>query len=151
MITGSARLATPEDASVVGQLLDAFNTEYDEPSPGPAFLTRRLRRLLDSPQAFGVVAGSPIHSFGLVTLRPSWWDDGSVAVLDELYTEPAVRGQGLGSEVLATVVAEAARRGATATVIEVDEPDHDAHRFYARHGFVAGPVGHRALILRRAE
>lgn len=131
-------------------LLHAFNLEYDDPSPGVTFLAGRLRSLLESTHAYGVVAGEPICSFALVTLRPSWWADGLVAVLDELYTVPERRGRGLGGAILSTVVWEARRRGATELVIEVDEPDHDAHRFYARHGFpLRDPAtGQRAFVLR---
>lgn len=146
----TARIATTADADAVAALLHAFNLEYDEPSPGVPFLAGRLRELLGSPHAYGVVAGDPIESFGLVTLRPSWWADGQIALLDELYTVPPRRGCGLGAAVLETVIAEARRRCATELVIEVDEPDHDAHRFYARHGFpLRDPAtGQRAFAIR---
>ncbi|MBD0862727.1 GNAT family N-acetyltransferase [Gordonia sp. zg691] len=145
-----ARLATPTDAATMADLLDAFNREYDEPSPGPAVLAHRLRELLSGASTFAIVAGDPITSLGLVTIRTNVWLEGGIALLDELYTTPTERSRGLGSAVLTAAVAEAARRGAGEFEIEVDEPDVDAHRFYARHGFpVRNPAtGDRAFVLR---
>ncbi|AWO86832.1 GNAT family N-acetyltransferase [Gordonia terrae] len=147
----SARLATPADAPAMADLLDAFNREYDEPSPGPSVLTRRLRELLSGTTTFAIVAGDPVISIGLVTIRTNVWVDGGIALLDEMYTTPVERSRGLGGAVLTAAVAEAARRGAGEFEIEVDEPDVDAHRFYRRHGFpVRDPAtGDRAFVLRK--
>jgi GNAT superfamily N-acetyltransferase len=148
----ATRLAATEDAAVIATLLHAFNLEFCAETPGPVVLEQRLRRLLVTRPTFAVLAGSPPCSVGLVTLRPNVWTDGAVALLDELYTSPERRGRGLGSAVLTAVVDEAIRRGATEIEIEVDEPDIDAHRFYARHGFpMRDPAtGDRAFMLRKA-
>lgn len=61
--------------------------------------------------------------------------DGPLAQLDELCVGPALRGQGLGSQLLAHAIAEASERGAEEMHINVDEIDTDARRFYERHGF----------------
>ncbi|WP_439028997.1 GNAT family N-acetyltransferase [Gordonia terrae] len=155
-VRNEPRLATPADAAAIAELLDAFNREYDEPTPGPEVLAPRLAELLSNPEAsspgtFAVVVGTPIVSLGLVTIRTNVWLDGGIALLDEMYTVPAERSRGLGSAVLTAAVAEAARRGAGEFEIEVDEPDVDAHRFYARHGFpLRDPVtGDRAFVLRK--
>lgn len=147
----SPRVATPADAATMAELLDAFNREYGEPSPGPAVLAGRLAELLTRSSTFAIVAGNPITSLGLVTIRTNVWVDGGIALLDEMYTTPAQRSRGLGGAVLTAAVAEAARRGAGEFEIEVDEPDVDAHRFYARHGFpLRDPeTGDRAFVLRK--
>ncbi|MGW0038635.1 GNAT family N-acetyltransferase [Gordonia sp. NPDC003376] len=145
------RLAAADDAPMIAILLDAFNREYDTPTPGPEVLVEHLRELLGTPTFFAVIAGSPVRAVGLVTLRTNVWVPGGVALLDELYTVPDHRGEGLGSVVLELAVVEATRRGAGEFEIEVDEPDVDAHRFYERHGFpTRDPVsGDRAFVLRR--
>jgi GNAT superfamily N-acetyltransferase len=146
-----ARVASIEDAPVIASLLHAFNTEFDAETPGQEVLARRLRALLATRQTFAVIAGAPTCSVGLVTLRPNVWTDGVIALLDELYTSPERRGQGIGSAVLATVVQYARQLGATEIEIEVDEPDTDAQRFYSRHGFpLRDPMtGDRAFVLRK--
>ena len=141
----NTRLAMVRDAGDIAQLLDAFNREYDEPSPGVEFLTRRLYELLASDLAYVVVAGDPIIAFGLVTLRPDVWADSLIATLDELYTVPEWRDNDYGSRILGHVISEAKARGAGELTIGIDAPDIDAQRFYARHGF---PVGD-AYIARR--
>jgi len=72
-------------------------------------------------------------------LRPNVWHEGQVALLDELYVVPALRGQGIGSAVLDRAEAIARQRGAEMLEINVDGQDADARRFYERHGFT--PVG----------
>jgi hypothetical protein len=48
-MTGRIRLASHDDADAdaVGQLLYAFNQEFDEPAPPPPVLAGRIRQLLD--------------------------------------------------------------------------------------------------------
>ena len=141
----NTRLATVRDAGDIAQLLDAFNREYDEPSPGVEFLTRRLHELLSSDLAYVVVAGDPIIAFGLVTLRPDVWANSLIATLDELYTVPEWRNSGHGGHILCRITSEAKARGAGELTIGIDASDTDAQRFYARHSF---PIGD-AYIARR--
>lgn len=129
------RRATTADAAIVAVLLDAFNREFDTPTPGIAALSARLTRLLAAADTFAVVAGEPAVGVALVTLRPNVWSDGPVALLDELYVAPGQRGRGLGSAMLALVEAVVMERGGTLVEIGVDGVDHDARRFYERHGY----------------
>ena len=73
--------------------------------------------------------------FDIVTLRPSIWTTGNIAVLEELYTKPDFRSRGFGKAILDTTIDEARRRDATDFTVEVDESDTKAHRFYDRSGF----------------
>ena len=131
----SPRLATVDDAEDVARLLHDFNTEFDTPTPGPEVLAARLRDLLVGEDTWAVVAGSPPVGVALVTVRPNVWYDGPVALLDELYVVPDRRGQGIGSAVVALLMATARARGVRLVEINVDEDDVGARRFYERHGF----------------
>ena len=130
------RVASPDDAPTVARLLDAFNQEYDTPTPGPAVLTTRLERLLAREDVVALLIGDPAVAVALLTLRPNVWYDGPVALLDELYVAPDLRGRGLGSSLLAAVEDTVRRRGAEVLEINVDGDDVDARRFYERHGYV---------------
>jgi GNAT superfamily N-acetyltransferase len=132
---GTLRVAAVAETGVVAELLDAFNREYHTPTPGSSVLTGRLSRLLADGRVIAVLAGQPPIAVALLTLRPNVWHEGPVALLDELYVVPALRGQGIGSALLDRAEAVARQRGAEVLEINVDGQDVDARRFYERHGY----------------
>jgi len=132
---GQPRLATAADAAELARLLHDFNTEFDIPTPGVEWLTARLRELLAGDDTIAILAGDPAVALALVTLRPNVWYAGRVALLDEMYVAPELRGQGIGSAVIELMLASVRERGAELVEINVDEGDVDAQRFYERHGF----------------
>jgi GNAT superfamily N-acetyltransferase len=131
------RLAlSAEDTSVTATLLDAFNREFNAPTPGAEVLATRLARLLAGDSTFALLGGRPPVGVALVTLRPNVWYDGPVAILDELYVIPERRNAGLGTELLKAVEAEVRTHDGAVVEINVDGEDIDARRFYERHGYV---------------
>jgi GNAT superfamily N-acetyltransferase len=147
----SARLAASAEAGEVARLLHDFNLEFDTPSPGVEVLAERLGSLLAGDDVFAVLGGDPAVSVALVTLRPSVWYGGPVALLEELYVAPELRGRGIGSTVIELVLSTAHERGVELVEINVDEADTDAMRFYERHGFTAvePTTGERAFYFHR--
>ena len=129
------RRARPQEAATVATLLDAFNREYDTPTPGVSALTSRLESLLAGGDVIALLSGEPPAGVALITLRPNVWYAGPVALLDELYVVPELRGRGLGSALLAAAEAAAVKRGAEILEINVDGYDRGARRFYERHGY----------------
>lgn len=111
------------------------------PPPGTEVLAGRLRRLLAGRDTFAILAGRPVAGVALVTLRPNVWFDGEVALLDELYVVPPLRGRDIGAGLIDLVVTTARRRAVSLVEINVDEGDLDASRFYERHGFAATEPG----------
>jgi GNAT superfamily N-acetyltransferase len=129
-------------------LLWDFNTEFGTPTPPVEVLVERLAELVGRDDVL-VVLGSPDEggygtgncsrtdcAVAFLTLRPSVWFEGPVAQLEELYVQPELRGQGMGSSVLTFAVEAVLARGAQEIHINVDEVDHATRRFYERHGFV---------------
>ncbi|MDY0983965.1 GNAT family N-acetyltransferase [Microbacterium sp. CFBP9023] len=151
-MTAATRQATPLDAARLAELLHAFNTEFDTETPGVEVLAGRLRTLLGGTSTFAVLGGDPAVGVALVTLRPNVWSDGPVALLDEMYVEPAHRGGGVGGAVLRHMVEICRELGVAAIEINVDESDAAAMRFYERHGFngVDPDSGERALYFYRS-
>ena len=141
MSSPAPRAATPSDAETVARLLDAFNREYDAPTPGPQVLTTRLRSLLAGSDVIAFLAGDPAVGVALVTLRPNVWYDGPVALVDELYVLPEARGRGVGSALLVAVESLTRERGGQLIEIAVDGADTEARRFYERHGYTATEAG----------
>jgi GNAT superfamily N-acetyltransferase len=146
-VTAAVRLAAEGDAGVVAALLHDFNTEFDTPTPGAAVLAERLRRLLRGEATIALLAGEPASAIALVTLRPNVWYDGPVALLDELYVRPDLRGRGLGTALIRRACEEVRRRGAGLFEVNVDEGDTGARRFYERHGFANVPPGQSDRML----
>jgi GNAT superfamily N-acetyltransferase len=95
------RVATVREVASVAGLLDAFNREFDTPTPGKAVLATRLSRLLAGGDVIALLTGDPAVAVALLTLRSNVWYDGPVALLDELYVAPELRRRGLGSALLA--------------------------------------------------
>ena len=141
------RVATPDDAAAVAGLLDAFNREYDTPTPGAAVLATRLERLLIREDVIALLTGDPAVAVALLTLRPNVWYDGPVALLDELYVVPDLRGRGLGSSLLAAAEDAVRRRAGEMLEINVDGDDVDARRFYERHGYANTEPGEDQPLL----
>ncbi len=141
------RLATAGDAAVVAELLDAFNREYSTPTPGVAVLAARLERLLARGDTIALLTGDPAVAVALLTLRPNVWYQGRVALLDELYVAPELRGRGLGSALLTAAEAVTRQRGGEVLEINVDGYDTDARRFYERHGYANSEPGEDQPLL----
>jgi len=144
---GLPRLATMADTDVVASLLDDFNREYDAPTPGPRVLASRLRRLLSGEHGVVLLTGDPASAVAVVTLRPSLSYDGPVAVLDELYVVPGLRGRGIGSALLAATETAVRQRGGELLEINVDDDDSGARRFYERHGYANTEPGEDVPLL----
>lgn len=116
-------------------LLGAFNREFGTPTPGAAVLRARVGRLLAGTDVIVLLSGDPAVGLAVLTLRPNVWYDGPVALLDELYVAPAVRGRGLGAALLGAAEDTARDAGAELLEINVDGDDTGARRFYERHGY----------------
>ena len=140
-------MAAVADAAIVARLLHDFNTEFDAPTPGVAVLTDRLSAMLARDDVIALLAGEPAVAVALITYRPSIWDGGPVALLEELYVRPELRGRGVGSDVLELAVALARERGSETFEINVDEDDVDARRFYEARGFSNNEEGRTDRLL----
>jgi GNAT superfamily N-acetyltransferase len=141
------RVAEPADAAVVAELLHAFNVEFETPTPGAEVLTGRLRQMLARDDVVALLAGEPAVAVALLTFRPGVWDPGPVALLEELYVRPELRGRGSGHAVLEHAMAVARQRGSKTFEINVDEGDTDARRFYEAHGFSNTEPGQSERLL----
>lgn len=149
------RLAQPDDAAVVAQLLVDFNTEFDEPTPSTDEFSGRLLRLLEPDTAgfFALIAQADIAvGVAVVALRDTHYDDAPLAQLEELYVRPSERGRGVGAALLVEVEARLKGLGVADLAIAVDSPDTGARRFYERAGYscLGGQTGEPMLLYERS-
>lgn len=125
----------PADAAVVARLLHDFNTEFSTPTPDARELQSRLTLLLAGDDVVVLLIGEPASGVAVLSFRPNVWYRGPVAILDELYVRPELRGHRLGSALLDAALHLVQERGGSLIKINVDGEDTDARRFYEAHGF----------------
>ena len=131
----TVRSALPDDAATAAELLHAFNTEFDAPTPGVAALTARLEELLDAGAAIVLLGGSGPDGIAVLWLRPALWSDGFDAYLQELYVSPSMRGEGIGRALLDAAMRTAKEAGAVRIELGTGETDTAARYLYASAGF----------------
>jgi ribosomal protein S18 acetylase RimI-like enzyme len=129
------RLASADDAMRIGKLLHDFNTEYDEPSPGPDDLAKRVRQLIDAGEITVLLAGSEPLGLAVIRFRPALWTDGLESYLEELYVVPGHRGRGLGRSLMEAAIELARARGAVDMHLGTGEEDVAARALYESLGF----------------
>ncbi|CAN5221981.1 N/A [soil metagenome] len=131
------RRADAGDAAIAARLLKDFNSEFDDPTPGVEFLTRRYHELLSS-DALAVFFAGPVEDplgFAQVRLLPAVTSDALGASLEELYVVPPRRGEGIGRALLEATMAYAREAGADHIDLNTSEDDHAAMALYESEGF----------------
>ena len=131
------RRATPGDADSVARLLNDFQAEFDEPSPGAEALEERYSDLIRNREMTVLLAGDGPDGFAQIRYRPWVYSAGpnAHAYLEELYVVPALRGKGIGRELLDAAMEVARSEGATHMELGTSEADEAARALYESAGF----------------
>lgn len=129
------RVARPEDAASIGRLLDDFNREYDDPTPGPEWLAERMRELLAEGHTAIMLGGPGPDGVAVLRFRPGIWTAALECYLAELYVAPAQRRRGLGRALLQAAIELARARGADHMDLGTGEHDVAARALYESLGF----------------
>lgn len=150
--TGTIRLATAADALAFGRLLNAFNKEFDEPTPDAHVIAERAASLIESGEVTVLFAGDGPDGFAELRFRPSLYTGALDAYLEELYVVPERRGHGLGRALLEAAMEYARERGAAHIDLGTSETDVAARALYESAGFTnreGGPDGPAMLYYER--
>jgi ribosomal protein S18 acetylase RimI-like enzyme len=131
----SVRLAGSRDAAEIGRLLHDFNAEYDEPTPGPEAVAKRIGELLESGDVTVLLSGDGPDGLAVLRFRPSLWSETLDCYLEELYVVPNRRGQGLGQALMEGAMDLARERGAAHMDLGTAETDTAARALYEKLGF----------------
>lgn len=148
----SVRRAGVEDAEAIARLLDDFNREFDEPTPGVEALAATCRRLLESGEITVLLSGDDPDGLALLRFRPALWSEGLEAYLQELYVVPDLRGRGIGRALLEAAIEFSRERGADGIDLNTGETDTAARALYESMGFTnkeGGPDGPSMLFYER--
>jgi ribosomal protein S18 acetylase RimI-like enzyme len=100
----------------------------------PSQRAAHLERIAQSPHDIRPVLA---HRDGIPVASGVLSVEGDVAGLFDVVTEPAFRGQGIGSEVVGALLARAWDRGARIAFLQVGEQNAPALALYRRFGFDA--------------
>ena len=129
------RCADTADAEAVGRLLHDFNTEFDDPTPGPDALAKRIRELLAGGDTEVLVGGAGPDGVAVLRFRPALWSEALECYLAELYVVPDRRGQGLGRALMEAAIELAREKGADRMDLGTEEDDVAARALYESLGF----------------
>jgi ribosomal protein S18 acetylase RimI-like enzyme len=129
------RRATAADAEAIGRLLHDFNTEYEDPTPGPERMAARMRELLAGGDTAVVLGGRGPDGLAVLRFRPAIWESALECYLAELYVVPDRRGQGLGRALMNAAMSLARAEGATYMDLGTSEADVAARGLYESLGF----------------
>jgi ribosomal protein S18 acetylase RimI-like enzyme len=123
-----------EALAVAGRLLHDFNTEYDDPTPGPATLASRLEQLVADGSTEVLLAGDA-DGVAVLRFRPALWSLVDECYLAELYVVPGRRGAGVGRALLRACVDRAIVRRCDLIDLATSEDDVVARHLYESEGF----------------
>jgi ribosomal protein S18 acetylase RimI-like enzyme len=147
------RVATPDDAGLLGRMLHEFNLEYDETEPSAQQVAALAGPQLESGEVAAVFGpGDPPAGFAQLRFRLSLYDAGPDACLEELWVRPHARGTGLGRALLEAAMDLARDRGATRIDLNTSVTDQAARALYVKCGFTNeefGPGGPSMLYYER--
>jgi ribosomal protein S18 acetylase RimI-like enzyme len=129
------RIATPDDAPVVGQLLYDFNAEFEDYTPGVDVLTERARDFIAREAATFLLIGSPPIGIAELRFRDSLFTGKPVVYLEEFYVAPDERDRGLGKALLERVIELARERDAGGIELGTAVSDEAARHVYESFGF----------------
>ncbi len=129
------RSVGPADANSVGRLLDEFNREFGEPTPGPERLAARIGELLEAGDTAVLLVGPGPEGLAVLRFRPAIWSQALECYLAELYVAPALRGRGLGRALMDAAIELARERGAAHMELGTGEQDVAARALYESLGF----------------
>ena len=94
----AVRRATVADAETIGRLLHDFNSEFDDPTPGPRALAERFRELLAGDETMVLLGGDGPFAAGLYAVTEMFVDDEGIinpacaSTLKTARTAPPSRG-----------------------------------------------------------
>ena len=130
----SVRTGTAADAAALGRMLDAFNSEFDDHTPGPAAIAANAKPLIASGDLVLLIAGEE-DGFAQFRFRTLDTTGEPTAYLEELYVAPGKRGEGIGRALLEAAMDAARERGAVHMDLTTSLDDVAAIGLYESAGF----------------
>jgi ribosomal protein S18 acetylase RimI-like enzyme len=130
-----SRLASTADAAEVARLLDRFQAEFDEYTPGAEALEPRVAEHIERDLSVFLLAGPPDTGVAQLRFREYLLTGKPMVYLEELYVVPDRRGEGHGWALMEAAMAVARERGTTTMELGTAVSDRAARELYESLGF----------------
>lgn len=144
------RSATIDDVARIVELIDLGSlTGPREDRSDLADYELALADILDTPGCEVLVVehrGRVVGTTQLITFRHLQMRGGRCAEIESMHVEPGLRSLGIGGVLLEAAVERAVALGCYRVQLTSNKARVDAHRFYARHGFVASHEGFKRVL-----
>ena len=144
------RAAELDDVPRLVELMDAGSLAvHDEPSTDEAAYRRALEEIRATEGNDILVAvddGEVVGMCQLLVFRHFQSHGGRCAEIESMHVDPTVRSRGIGRQLLAAAVTLAERHGCYRVQLTSNTLRRDAHRFYAREGFIPSHVGFKRIL-----
>lgn len=131
-------LATVSDTPALSALLSILFTQEAEFQPDTVAQQRGLNAILSDPAVGEIlVARQNGQIVGMVNVLYSISTalGARVALLEDMVIAPAMRGSGLGSQLLVAAIKHAKQRGCLRITLLTDADNYAAQAFYQKQGF----------------
>ncbi|WP_417603328.1 GNAT family N-acetyltransferase [Primorskyibacter flagellatus] len=133
----SVRALRISDESEWRRLWTGYLEYYEAEVPEEVYASSFARLLGDDPQNFSgmiaVVDGTPVGLMHYLFHRHGWKVE-NVCYLQDLYTDPSVRGTGIGRALIEAVYAKADAAGAPSVYWLTQDFNHTARKLYDKVG-----------------
>lgn len=135
----SLRLATMDDLDRLMPLVAGFHAQTGIEQDDDTRKNSLTPLLEGSPHGAIWMIGPRVAPVGYIAVSFGWSIEfgGLDAFLDEFFVRERVRGRGMGSEALASLVRALSEQGVGAMHLEVDQSNDSARKLYGRIGFQA--------------
>jgi ribosomal protein S18 acetylase RimI-like enzyme len=130
-----SRIAQSADSEEVAELLDRFQAEFDEYTPGAKILASRVREHIAGDLSVFLLSGPPHVGVAQLRFREYLLTGAPTCYLEELYVVPDRRGEGHGRMLMQAALSLARERRATTMELGTAVDDTAARGLYESLGF----------------
>jgi len=150
MRTVTIRAAAPDDLEAILALTAEDSMNYfEEPTTVTDNQRAALAEITADPNQdllVGTLADQVVCTAQLTWMRMLSSDGGLYCQVEAVRTATAVRGQGIGKQLMEHIEAEARRRGAARLQLTTNKKRRRAHEFYQRLGLTPSHTGMKKLL-----
>jgi ribosomal protein S18 acetylase RimI-like enzyme len=150
-VTPPVRVAGPQDAETVAELLVAFRDHLGRDWPDAEAFLAGVRKLIEREDVEYLLAGDPPAAVAELRYRHGLWLDAEDCELEDLFVREEAQGQGLGRALVEATIERATARGCRRIQLDTAEENVPAISLYESLGFRSGgdEPGRYGIFMRR--